>query len=115
MNWLVTATYHDYPSNFSNGTQVVNGLGSLFYYMNDVLGNLFGWMLLLSIAIISFLTLKGSGFPASKAFSAVSFVCTLLSVLLMMVGIVSFSVVMLCAIVTIFMALIARGEANIGL
>lgn len=117
MGWLnlVTTSYYDYPSNFSNGSLSVDGVGNLFMWMNQSLGSSFGGMLLIALAIISFLTMKGSGYPASKSFAATSFVVTLLSVTLMMAGIVSFPIVMLCAIITIFAALVARSEANIGL
>ena len=112
---LVTTSYYDYPSNFSNGTDVVDGMGSLFMYVSTTLGHNFGGGLLLAIAVIMFLTLKSSGYPASKSLAATSFACTLLATLLMMVGILSFTIVMICAIITLFMALIARNEANIGL
>lgn len=111
---LVTASYWEYPSNFSNGT-AVTGLGSLFKYVNYAMGDLFGYMLLLALAAIAFFTLKGSGYPASKAFAATSFVCTLLATTLMMAGILTIGIVIICAVITIIMALAARAEANIGL
>ena len=114
---LVTTSYYEYPSNFTfnNISTSVNGWGTLFQYVTSSLGDNFGGGLLLSIAIIMFLTLKSSGFPASKSLAATSFACTLLATLLMMIGILSFTIVMICAIITLFMALIARSEANIGL
>lgn len=113
MNLLnfVTTAYWEYPSNFSNGTSV-EGLGSLFQYTSYAVGNGFGGFLLLMVAIIMILTLKASGFPFSKAFTATAFVCTLLSILLVMIGILSQSIIFYCAIALIISALMSRHEAN---
>ena len=111
---LVTTSYYDYPSNFSNGT-AVNGLGTLFTYIDNTLGNTFGIGLIFTIAIIGFLTLKGSGYTSSKSFTAVTFVTLLLSILLMMVGILDVYVPMIIGIAAIVMGLITRHESNQGL
>ena len=112
---LVTTTYHDYPSNFSNGNMSVNGIGDLFLWLNDSMGGVFSGGLLACIAIIAFMTLKGFGFPASKSLATSCFVTTLISVTLMMAGIVAFYVVMIFAVITVLATLAVRSEANIGL
>ena len=108
---FVTTSYYEYPSNFSNGTSV-DGLGSLFQYATYAVGNNFGVGLLAIVAIITTLTLKASGFPFSKALTSASFICTLLSILLVIVGVLDQSVIFYCAIVLIISALLVRNEAN---
>ena len=111
---MVTTSYWSYPSNFSNGTAVTD-LGSLMQYLQYATGNLFGWIFLLAIGLIMFLTLKSSGNPTSKSLTASMFGLTLLSVLFMMIGLITFKLVMILVIILIILILIARSESNIGL
>lgn len=110
---MVTA-WHDYPDNFSGG-QSVNGIGDLFNYINFTSGQNLGGLLLIAIASIGFFSMKGSGHPASKIFTAILYASTLLATMLMMVGLVAFFIPMILALITIIAGISTRTEANIGL
>jgi hypothetical protein len=91
--------WYAYPTN-------VTGIGSMFQYVNTSTHNMFGGLILLSILIISFLTMKN--YPTSKALAASLFITTIFSIMLSRLSIISSLVVMglifATAVITIWVA-----------
>jgi hypothetical protein len=78
---------YDYPSNFSNGTNAVTGIGSLFQYSNYVISGWFGIAILLFIFGISFIGALASG--SRKALLTSSFITFIFSILLARADLIS--------------------------
>lgn len=111
---LMVTAWHDWPDNFSTGLSV-NGIGDLFSYVNFVSGRGLGGLLLITIAAIGFFSMKSTGHPASKVMTSVLFATTILSVMLMIMGLITFPIPMILSIITIIAGIVTRDEAGKGL
>lgn len=104
--------WYEYPSNFSGG-QNVSGIGSFFQYANYATGSKLGYMILLGIFAISFMSLKT--FSSTKAFASSSFITAFLSIFLMRMGLISPVISIILFAVAIIGILVIRDEAEKGL
>ena len=102
----------DYPSNFSNG-QSVNGIGSFLQYANYATNSKLGYLIIVAIFAVSFLSMKV--FSSTKAFASASFITTFLSVFLLRIGLISPVVTIILAALTVIGILVVRDEADKGL
>ena len=105
----MTDYWNELPTNYSNG-QSVSGFGSLLHYSNEVTGGVFTMVILLLTFGISFLTLKQ--FSGTKALGASMFVTTIISILLMRMGMLSMPIVVILSLITIVMILLVRKESQ---
>ena len=93
--------WHDWPSNFSDGTLAVNGMGRLFQYANQVTDGFLGFMIAIMVFIISFVITKSTS-STSNAVAIAGFFTSLISILLFRVGMVGIGVpIVLAGIATV--------------
>ena len=75
----------------------------LFIYANTVTSNAFGYLILIAVYIITFISLKN--YPTERAFASASFITAITSVFMAVLGLVPTFVVLfptILAIVSIF-------------
>lgn len=99
----VNTTWYDYPTN-------ITGLNSLFDFSNDAVGGNMGIIILIAVFLISTLTLLRFG--SVKAMASSSFLCSILSILLWRMQILSFSIVMITVGLVILMTILVRSESS---
>jgi hypothetical protein len=105
--------WHDFPSNFSNGTSSVEGIGSLFQYANIATGNLLGIVIVVLTFAIAFVVMKGNN--GIKAFTAASFISLLISILLLRIDMIALPFVFALALIFIVGLIMTRSESERGL
>lgn len=104
--------WHEWPSNFSNG-QSVDGLGSLFQYVNYSLEGSLGFLIILATFIIGFVSAKA--FNTSKAFAGTSFVSFLIAILLMRLEMISIFIVITIGMLLAVSLILARNDYERGI
>lgn len=87
----MSTAWYSYPTN-------ITGMGSLFQYVNTQTHSALGLVIILSILIISFLTMKS--YPTSKALAASLFITSVFAIMLSRVGIVNPMVVIALILAT---------------
>ena len=102
--------FHEYPTNFSNGT-IVDGVGSLIQYTNIVLGEWFGAGILLLIWLASFIISLASG--TSKALMVSSFISFVLSIYLVRLDMIHPVFVITLIILTIIGAIGSKSQQGL--
>lgn len=100
--------WHEWPSNFSNGTRAVEGLGSFFQYSNDALSGFLGIIIIALTFVISFLGLRSFG--GDKAFASASFATAFLSILLYRIDLIELPWVISLIVMAVIGLLMARGS-----
>jgi len=75
----MTTNWHEYPSNFSNGTSV-EGIGSWFQYTSTLLGDWLGIGIMILIFLASFIISLASG--TRKALMVSGFISFIFSIYL---------------------------------
>ena len=102
------ADWHEYPTNFSNGTSI-SGVGDLFgTYPAHIVEN-FGIGLSVILWLVLFALFYYSG--TRKAMMASSFITGVLSVYLWRVDLIPAWVIFVCAILTVFGAIGSKSES----
>jgi hypothetical protein len=102
--------WYEYPSNYSNGTEV-NGLGSFIQYTNYIVNDYLGMAILLLIFLLTFgFSLVGG---TKKALLVSSFITFLLSIPLVRMGIVPIFIPIALIVLVIIGAII--GDKDTGL
>lgn len=99
--------WYEYPMNYSNGTSVT-GLGSFFVYINTVLNNKLGILIMLLAYIVPFLALKASS--TDKAFAGASFFGFIVTLMLYRLHLITFSILIIAGILLVTAVLLARSE-----
>lgn len=97
-------------SNISNATNIQN-LADFFSFANEVTKNLFVGAVMISLAFIIFFSLK-SRMEAVEAITTTCFICTILSILLRVIGMLNIGLVFIFGIGTAFGALYLYATKN---
>jgi hypothetical protein len=103
--------WYEYPSNWSNGTQSVNGLGNFFQYISAVTNNWLAVGFLLIIWIFTFFLSMVSG--SRKALLTSSFITFIFSVYFVRLGMINLTIVFVFVILTIIGAISSYNENSL--
>ena len=95
------------PSNFSNGTKSVEGLGTLMQYANEVTNNILGSLIVGMTLIIVYLVLGGT----KSAMTSALFIATIFAVLFARIGMIN-PVVPLAGIIFLVISMIITKTSN---
>ena len=102
--------WHEWPSNFSNGTREVDGIGSVLQYTDSVVGGWLGSFIMIATFLIITISLRGAG--GSKSAAVGGFVTSILSMLLYRFEMDGLSWVVGIIVLTILFILAARGDSQ---
>ena len=83
---MAVENWYQYPTNYSDGTAMVNSTSGLLEYGNYVTGGWVGVMLMLMIFFISLGTGVMTG--VKRAFGAAAFISTIFSIMLWSLGLI---------------------------
>lgn len=100
--------WHDYPTNYSNGTKV-EGIADMFEFVNLSLGNSLGTILILLVWSVLFGISMVTG--VKKAMAVSSFICFVLSIYLWALGMLNPVFIITFIVLTIIGAI---GSSNKG-
>lgn len=104
--------WHELPTNYTDpltgGNTTVTGIGSLFQYLNGVVDQKLGIVILIMSFVVSFLALKGSS--SDKAFAASSFFTLIVAILLWRIVLIPFEYLLFVIIMTVVGILLVRSE-----
>ena len=106
----MTTAWHEYPTNFSNGTSV-DGVGSFFGSYPAAIVPFAGIGIVILLWIITFSLSLMSG--VRKAFMVASFIAGVLSIYLWRMAMIDVSIVFILVILTIVGAIGAKEENSI--
>jgi len=100
----------DLPTNFSNGTASVDGVGSLFQYAGYATSGWFGTVIIAIIWIMAFGV--GAMLNIGRAFASASFIAFVFSIYFVRIGAVSSSIPLYLLTATIIGFFWARSERS---
>ena len=100
----------DLPTNFSNGTESVNGIGSLFQYAHYATSDWFGTVIVAVIWVMAFGT--GALLNIGRAFASASFIAFVFSIYFVRIEAISPSVPLFLLTATIIGFFWARSERS---
>lgn len=111
VNGNISNTWYDWPSNYSNGTSSVNGIGSFVQYSSLLVNNWLGYgiIIMLWVVIFGMSLVVGS----RRALLTSSFICFILSIYLVRIGILNPIVSIILIVLTIVGAIGSKEDRSL--
>jgi len=104
---MVNATWHEWPTNFSNGTSI-DGIGNYVKYMNNVTGGFFSSAVIVIIFVMVFFV--GIAMGTKRALASACFISFVFSVYFWRISLISPVIVISLLMATILFTIGTKSE-----